>query len=82
MDLGIPMPATGDLTRWAKQGVLLLNATLTVRAHQAASHQRKGWEQFTDAAIKALSRARSIWYLFFGEAMPAARLHSSTLRAI
>ena len=56
MDLGIPMPATGDLTRWAKQGVLLLNATLTVRAHQAASHQRKGWEQFTDAAIKALSR--------------------------
>ena len=56
MDLGIPMPATGDLTRWAKQGVLLLNATLTVRAHQAASHQRKGWEQFTDAAIKALTR--------------------------
>ena len=56
MDLGTPMPATGDLTRWAKQGVLLLNATLTVRAHQAASHQRKGWEEFTDAAIKALSK--------------------------
>ena len=46
MDLGTPMPATGDLTRWAKQGVLLLNATLTVRAHQAASHQRKGWEEY------------------------------------
>ena len=56
MDLGTPMPATGDLTRWAKQGVLLLNATLTVRAHQAASHQRKGWEEFTDAAIQALSK--------------------------
>ena len=49
---------TGDLTRWAKQGVLLLNATLTVRAHQAASHQRHGWEQFTDAAISALSAER------------------------
>ena len=56
MDLGTPMPQSGDLTRWAKQGVLLLNATLTVRAHQAASHQRKGWEEFTDAAIKALSK--------------------------
>ena len=59
MDLGTPMPANGDLTRWAKQGVLLLNATLTVRAHQAGSHQRKGWEEFTDAAIKALSAERS-----------------------
>lgn len=55
MDLGTPMPSTGNLTRWAEQGVLLLNATLTVRAHQAASHQRKGWEEFTDAAIKALN---------------------------
>lgn len=59
MDLGTPMPANGDLTRWAKQGVLLLNATLTVRAHQAGSHQRKGWEEFTDAAIRALSVERS-----------------------
>ena len=59
MDLGTPMPANGDLTRWAKQGVLLLNATLTVRAHQAGSHQRKGWEEFTDAAIRALSAERS-----------------------
>lgn len=55
LDLGKPMPPTGDLTRWAEQGVLLLNATLTVRAHQAASHQRHGWEQFTDAAIRALN---------------------------
>lgn len=58
-DLDTPMPTNGDLTRWAEQGVLLLNATLTVRAHQAGSHQRHGWEEFTDAAIKALSRERS-----------------------
>ena len=58
MDLGKPMPRNGDLTRWAKQGVLLLNATLTVRAHQANSHQRLGWTTFTDAAIKALSDHR------------------------
>lgn len=57
-DLGKEVPATGDLTRWAEQGVLLLNATLTVRAHQAASHQRQGWEEFTDAAIKALAEQR------------------------
>ncbi len=49
---------SGDLTRWARQGVLLLNATLTVRAHLAGSHQNKGWEKFTDAAIKALSERR------------------------
>ena len=59
MDLGTPMPANGDLTRWAKQGVLLLSATLTVRAHQAGSHHSKGWEEFTDAAIRALSAERS-----------------------
>lgn len=57
-DLGIPVPATGNLTRWAEQGVLLLNATLTVRAHQAGSHQRQGWESFTDAAIRALAEER------------------------
>ena len=57
-DLVTPMPKSGDLTRWAEQGVLLLNATLTVRAHQAASHQRKGWETFTDAAIRALNAGR------------------------
>ena len=57
-DLGIPMPKSGDLTRWADQGVLLLNATLTVRAHQAGSHQNKGWEQFTDAVIHRLAEER------------------------
>lgn len=57
-DIGADIPTTGNLTRWAKQGVLLLNATLTVRAHQAGSHQRMGWEEFTDAAIKALSDHR------------------------
>ena len=58
-DLGLQIPPTkGDLTPWADQGVLLLNATLTVRAHQAGSHQRRGWELFTDAAIRALSEQR------------------------
>ena len=57
-DLHKPMPTSGNLTRWAEQGVLLLNATLTVRAHQAASHQRHGWEEFTDAAIRALNADR------------------------
>lgn len=54
-DLGIQNLPSGDLTRWAKQGVLLLNATLTVRAHQAGSHQKKGWEEFTDYVIKVLN---------------------------
>lgn len=54
-DLGIPYPRSGNLTHWADQGVLLLNATLTVRANQAGSHQGKGWEQFTDAVIRKLS---------------------------
>ena len=54
-DLGIPRPGCGDLTSWAEQGVLLLNATLTVRANEAGSHQRRGWERLTDAAIRALS---------------------------
>lgn len=58
-DLGKEVPATGNLTRWAQQGVLLLNATLTVRAHQAASHQRHGWEEFTDAVIRKLSQERN-----------------------
>ena len=54
-DIGTLPPQTGNLTRWAEQGVLLLNATLTVRAHQAGSHQNKGWETFTDAAIRELA---------------------------
>lgn len=66
-DLGKPVPADGDLTRWARQGVLLLNATLTVRAHLANSHQRLGWSIFTDAAIKALSAHREhIVYMLWG----------------
>ncbi|MEK7612791.1 MAG: uracil-DNA glycosylase [Patescibacteria group bacterium] len=65
-DLGVLPQRTGDLERWAKQGVLLLNATLTVRARTAGSHQNKGWEQFTDAAIKALSdnRERLVFILW------------------
>ena len=57
-DLGRPVPASGSLRRWARQGVLLLNATLTVRAHQAASHAGRGWETFTDAVISRLSAER------------------------
>lgn len=57
-DLGKPTPTTGNLMRWAQQGVLLLNATLTVRAHQAGSHQNKGWETFTDAVIHRLAEER------------------------
>jgi len=66
-DLGIPVPQSGDLTRWADQGVLLLNATLTVQAHTAGSHQKKGWETFTDAAIKNLAQNRdNIVFLLWG----------------
>jgi len=57
-DLGVPVPKSGNLERWARQGVLLLNAILTVRAHKALSHQNKGWERFTDAAISVLNRDR------------------------
>lgn len=75
-DTDTPVPSSGNLTRWAEQGVLLLNATLTVRAHQAASHQRKGWEEFTDAAIQALSRDRNhlVFILWGGYARSKARL--------
>lgn len=66
-DLGIPIPKSGNLTRWADQGVLLLNATLTVQAHQAGSHQNKGWENFTDAAIKKLADEReNLVFLLWG----------------
>ena len=57
-DIGTPVPQSGDLSRWAKQGVLLLNATLTVEAHRAGSHQRHGWEQFTDRVIAHLAEHR------------------------
>ena len=66
-DVGAPIPASGDLTRWARQGVLLLNATLTVRAHQANSHSQLGWQQFTDAAIRALAtHRRHLVYMLWG----------------
>ncbi len=58
-DMGTPLPASGNLEKWAKQGVLLLNATLTVRANQAGSHQRRGWENFTDEVIRQLSARHS-----------------------
>ena len=57
-DLNIAMPPHGSLVRWANQGVMLLNATLTVRAGEAGSHQKKGWEEFTDASISAISKSR------------------------
>lgn len=66
-DLGKPIPRTGDLERWAKQGVLLLNATLTVRASLAGSHQGKGWEAFTDAVIKKISDEKeNVVFLLWG----------------
>ena len=66
-DLGTPIPENGDLTRWAEQGVLLLNATLTVRAHQANSHATLGWQNFTDSAIKALATEREhLVYMLWG----------------
>lgn len=66
-DLGKPIPEDGDLDRWARQGVLLLNATLTVRAKTPGSHQDKGWEEFTDAVIKLVSQKKeSIVFLLWG----------------
>lgn len=66
-DLGKPVPKSGNLSRWAEQGILMLNATLTVRANTAGSHQGKGWEQFTDAAIKAISNEKSgLVFLLWG----------------
>ncbi|SEV96035.1 Uracil-DNA glycosylase [Prevotella aff. ruminicola Tc2-24] len=66
-DLGTPIPMSGNLTRWAEQGVLLLNASLTVRAHQANSHSTLGWQKFTDAAIQALATQREhLVYMLWG----------------
>ncbi len=66
-DLGIPMPPNGDLSRWAAQGVFLLNATLTVRANLAGSHQNQGWESVTDAVIQTISRERAgVVFLLWG----------------
>ncbi len=66
-DTGAPIPASGNLDRWAEQGVLLLNAVLTVREHEAASHAGRGWEQFTDAVVRRINeRKRGIVYLLWG----------------
>lgn len=67
LDLGIEPPTTGNLEHWAKQGVLLLNATLTVRAHQAGSHQKKGWEKFTDDVIQHISdKKENVVFILWG----------------
>ncbi|NQY09203.1 MAG: uracil-DNA glycosylase [Flavobacteriales bacterium] len=67
VDLGKGIPESGNLERWADQGVLLLNATLTVKAHEAGSHQKKGWEPFTDAVIKNLSDGKeNLIFLLWG----------------
>ena len=75
-DLGKPFPKTGNLERWAKQGVLLLNATLTVRAHEAGSHQGQGWEQFTDQVISTISAEKEnvVFLLWGGFAKKKAKL--------
>ena len=66
-DIGKEYPVSGDLSFWAKQGVLMLNATLTVRAHTAGSHQKKGWETFTDAVIKSISEKKeNVVFLLWG----------------
>jgi len=66
-DTGAPIPDNGDLSRWARQGVLLLNATLTVRAHAAGSHQGHGWEEFTDAAVRKIAEERTgIVFILWG----------------
>lgn len=66
-DLGTAVPKTGNLTRWAQQGVFLLNATLTVKAHEAGSHQKKGWETFTDAVIKKIADQKEhVVFLLWG----------------
>ena len=66
-DVGAPIPSSGELERWAEQGVLLLNAVLTVRAHEAASHAGRGWERFTDAVVKSIAeRKEGVVYMLWG----------------
>ncbi|WP_291870785.1 uracil-DNA glycosylase [Maribacter sp.] len=76
LDLNVPYPESGNLERWAKQGVLLLNATLTVREGEPGSHQKKGWETFTDAVIKIISDSRKdvVFLLWGGYAKKKAKL--------
>ncbi len=80
IDLGKPYPSSGNLEPWAKQGVFLLNATLTVRAHEAGSHQNKGWETFTDAVIKTISKQKEnvVFLLWGGFAKKKAKLIDGT----
>ncbi len=79
-DLGKSIPSTGNLQRWADQGVLLLNATLTVRAHEAGSHQNKGWEEFTDQVIKTISKNKKgiVFMLWGGYAKKKSKLIDSS----
>jgi uracil-DNA glycosylase len=80
-DLGIQEPLSGNLTKWADQGVLLLNATLTVRANQAGSHQNHGWERFTDAAIRQLSERRNgLIFVLWGNYANAKKVLIDTTR--
>ncbi|WP_435414892.1 uracil-DNA glycosylase [Polaribacter aestuariivivens] len=78
-DLGKEYPKSGNLEKWAKQGVLLLNATLTVRAHEAGSHQKQGWETFTDAVIQQISKEKEgvVFLLWGGFAKKKAKLIDS-----
>jgi len=79
-DVGTPIPQHGNLERWARQGVLLLNATLTVRARKPGSHQNKGWETFTDAVIQTVARARKhlVFILWGAYAQKKATLIDNT----
>ena len=83
-DLGIEVPQSGDLTRWAKQGVLLLNATLTVREHAAGSHQNMGWETFTDEVIRKVSDGRDnvVFMLWGSYAQSKAKLIDSSRHCV
>ena len=66
-DMGVPVPTSGNLDRWAEQGVLLLNSVLTVRAHEAASHAGRGWEQFTDAVVRVIAEQKQgLVYMLWG----------------
>ncbi|WP_299113319.1 uracil-DNA glycosylase [uncultured Winogradskyella sp.] len=83
-DLGFPYPKNGNLMSWADQGVLLLNATLTVRAHQAGSHQNKGWEQFTDAVIQIISQEKQnvVFLLWGGYAKKKKKLINTAMHSV
>jgi uracil-DNA glycosylase len=82
-DLGIERPSSGDLRPWARQGVLLLNATLTVRAHQAASHQGKGWETFTDEVIRAVDdKPERVVFILWGNSARKKRTLIDTSRHV